>query len=193
MSMVVSRRTMAMGLTVLMIFGGLAAAPPAGASSETVSVTASVGPYAELTCGDVDATLTLPPFTGEPDEQQYKEIQCTMVSNTLVNLHVTFQSLSHDDDNDVKLPTALLLEGGKPNKSSVRLLSPLWDEGRGGPPAGGGAWYDWQFGTNATLENVQESGSADYTLRVWGRLGDVDRQLAGTYSTEVVLTVSFNQ
>lgn len=192
MSMVVSRRTMVIGLTVLMIFGGLAAPPPAGASSEIVSVTASVGPYAEMTCGDVDATLTLPPFTGEPDEQQFKEIHCTMVSNTSVNLHVEFRSLAHDDDNNVKIPTALLLEGGKPNKSTVRLLSPFWDDSRGAHPVGGGASYEWQSGTNATLDNVQGSGSADYTLRIWGRLGDVDGQLAGTYSTEVVLTVSFD-
>lgn len=190
MVMVRKLGTVAMVLTLVMMLGGAAAAQLGGTTDQTVEVTANVGPYAELRC---DVSLALPDFTGFAYEQQQENGSCTMASNTAVNLGLEFAPLTHGSPaNATEIGTAVMLDGGLPTGDPLRLIAGPWSKDSGDAPTGHSDYSDWKFVNEASWKNIQFRGVTDYSLQVWGKLGEIQDQAAGQYKTEIVLTVSVN-
>lgn len=168
---------------------GKVATAQSNSTEFAVGVTATVGPYAEIQC---EETLTLPAFAGLAYEQQHDFVTCTMESNTAVNLVLQAAPLTHNGgDSTTTIGTAVMLEGGH-LAQPLRLITGYWPDDEGSPLAGHSDYSGWTFGNAATSQNSPAQGENIYSLMVWGKLGEIPEQPAGTYSTDVVLTLSFD-
>lgn len=148
---------------------------------KTIYVEATVKPYAELLCR-TSTSIAVFPFSGTAFEQQSSApVICDSSQNVPVSMSIDFAPLKHDTL-PAEIGTAVQMTLGENSDEGLFLVAGPWD---GVAPRD----YDWQRASSGTMALPGPSKQTHWFV-VWGKLGEVDEQPAGGYSTEIVVTIS---